>query len=350
MVGILSAETGKYIEIPRDRREFKKNVLRDIAPEFALTGFNSEVVIPRDPNEFYKDFGLFEHPAKRDKITKRPILVDNLTSYQQDFWKYKGNIVCVKSNKIGLTTTSTLEMFQSRLLPEEAGFDCLLVAQTKEMANAHLLDLKKNVLNSRKYADFLIQDPQKDIGGLREEKSKLEMMYIKNPYDPRKFSRIIALGGSVPSGFSWKRVNRVHMSDISLLKNKDSELELFGAVYSRLANTNGVFKIESIPLGRRGEFWRIWKAANKLNIREEKEEILAQDDGVTSSFKPMQVGYREAMEAGVIDEEYMVKARKDLPPQLFSRLFECDFLADSDQWFTETLIKQGAYGIKNPFK
>lgn len=339
-------------EIIDTRDNFKQRIEQArnrLAPNITVI---NDLEIPREAQKFYEDFGLLEHPFKRDEKTKRPILVKQLTQYQKDFWNYKGNIVEVKSNKIGQTTTSTLEMFQSRLLPEEAGFDAILGAQTKDMANGHLLDLKKMVLNSRKYSKYLILDPQKEVGGLREEKSKLEMMYIKNPYDPQKFSRIIALGGSVPSGFSWKRVNRVHLSDISLLKKKDEELEFFGAVYSRLANTNGIFKIESIPLGRRGEFWRIWKAANKIKTKDidDNEPLAIDQEGITSSFKPIMVTYREGLEAGVISEDYIEKAKRDLPPQLFARLFECDFMADSDQWFDENLIKQGAYGIKDPFK
>ena len=289
-------------------------------------------VIPREPSIFYDEFGYLPHPWKRDN-RGLPTPVLQLTDYQLAFWRQEGNVICLKSNKIGLSTTSHLELFQSRLLPEEAGFDCLLVAQNQKIANMHLLDLKKIIAQSGKYSDFMIRRP--DIELFKEEKTKLEALYVRNPYMPSRPSRIIALGSSAPSGFSWKHINRIHMSDISLIK-KMEETEFFAALYSRLANTNGVMKIESIPSAKYGEFYRLWKAANQQEYTQLEEEVLVQDPkDFLTSFTPMELDWKVAVEHGVITQAYIDQAKKDLGEIEFGRKFECKFTEDSSQWYKE---------------
>jgi len=64
--------------------------------------------IPLDPDEFYQDFGLLEHP-----LTKLP--VQHLTAYQYAVWKdgqrHRYREV-IKSQKVGITTSSLIEDFQ----------------------------------------------------------------------------------------------------------------------------------------------------------------------------------------------------------------------------------------------
>ena len=50
---------------------------------------------------------------------------------------------------------------------------------------------------------------------LKEEKSKVSVAYIKNPDNPLKPSRIIALGASEGGVWSWKNMSKIHMSDIA---------------------------------------------------------------------------------------------------------------------------------------
>ena len=200
-------------------------------------------IIPTDPQEFYLDFGGLPHPSKRDE-NGNPVISLDLTPYQIACWNYNGNLLAVKGNKIGLTTSFSLEDFQSRLLPQEAGFDCLLVAQDEAMAREHIRDLKNMIRGSAKYKKYLIEKPGKNI--MLEEKSKVSVAYIENPYNPKRPSRIIGIGSSINKAYSWKRINRIHMSDVSLIANADQKV-FFGALYSRLANTNGIVKIEFIP-------------------------------------------------------------------------------------------------------
>ena len=84
-----------------------------------------EIEVPRDPQKFYEDFGFLMHPRIRDK-DNQSIPVTKLTPYQCEFWKYPGNALAIKSQKIGLTTSSLMEDFQYTMLPEGAGKDVLV--------------------------------------------------------------------------------------------------------------------------------------------------------------------------------------------------------------------------------
>lgn len=81
-----------------------------------------EPIVPRDPQLFYKYFGLLPHPFKKDS-SGRPLPSPNLAPYQVEAWKHQGNLLVIKSNKIGMTTSFLLEDIQSRLLPDRTADD-----------------------------------------------------------------------------------------------------------------------------------------------------------------------------------------------------------------------------------
>ena len=63
--------------------------------------------------------------------------------------------VWLGSNKIAKTKGELINDIRSRLLPEHAGFDMLLVGQNQMMADEHLLNAKKWMLSSPKLNPFL---------------------------------------------------------------------------------------------------------------------------------------------------------------------------------------------------
>lgn len=305
-------------------------------------------VVPRNPEQFYKFFGQLPHPFKKD-AKGQPLLSPNLAPYQIDAWKHKGNLLVIKSNKIGLTTSFSLEDIQSRLLPEEAGYDCLLVAQNQDMANEHIRDLKNLIRNSKTCAKYLIEKPTRDL--MKEEASKVSVAYIHNPYNPKMPSRIIGLGASEKSVFSWKRVNRIHMSDVSII-NINSQKEFFGGLYSRLANTNGVVKIETIPGPASGEVYRIYlnftqtKLNAKTSIDKEITKTFAEDQAnISTTFKVMEINVEEGIQAGIVNHDYIEKQRIELPQLQFEHLYMCKFITPGNQWFKEEWMKTGRYTV-----
>lgn len=322
----------------------QKNHGKILASEIMRKRQQTVAVIPRDPQKFYEDFGGLPHPYLKDK-NHRSIISTKLTPYQYKAWEYQGDLLVVKSNKIGLTTSFSLEDFQSRLLPEEAGRDVLLVAQNEKMAKEHILDLKRLIRNSPKYRKYLIEKPEQ--GSMLEEKSKAMVAYIANPYNPARPSRIIGLGSSEGSVYSWKNINRIHMSDVSLLNNKDQK-NFFGALYSRLANTNGIVKIETIPNGQQGEVWNIYNKS-KLGVKtigESLDEDLANDPHETASkFKVLEITSQEAVVAGLIMQEFLDTERLELGDLIYQQFYECAFIAPGNQFYKSEWFHKGDYTL-----
>lgn len=153
--------------------------------------------IPTGAIEFYNDFGPFIH-SKTGKTVAQP------TSYQVQEWddpsKYK---LIIKSQKVGLSSWELRHDFCLSLTACK-GKDILIIAQTQYHANEHLLTLKTDIINSAKYAKYLIRDPSEFL--FREQKTKVREIQIKNPDNPLRPSRIIALGASEGAVWSWKNV------------------------------------------------------------------------------------------------------------------------------------------------
>jgi hypothetical protein len=193
---------------------------------------------------------------------------------------------------------------------------------------------------SDKYHQFLMERPDHEL--FKEEKSKLATMYIRNPFNPNRPSRIIALGGSEASAYSWKNVDWIHMSDVSQLKSNDQRL-FFGALFSRLANTNGIAKIETIPGAREGEVWRLWNVANSGEHK--TDEDLAEDAfDMSSSFMPLRLTYQDGIDAGIISQKYIDRMRSLLDEFTFRQLFMGEFVEVENQWYKEEWLQNGNYG------
>lgn len=313
-----------------------------------LAAFNEvaekvDVVVPRDPQEFYEDFGFLTHPRLKDE-NGQPVMVEQLAPYQYEFWTYPSNALAIKSQKIGLTTTSLLEDFQFTLLPESAGKDVLVIAQNQLLADDHILSLKRMIRQSKKYSQFLLVTPE----GFKEEKSKVSVIYVKNPYDGNKPSRIIALGKSEASVWSWKNVGKIHMSDVAKLDIKEQK-NFFAAVYSRLANTEGIIKIETPPNGQQGEVYNIYNKSRAKIIEDENnvQDTFAEDPADNASkFRIFEYPAFEAVKAGIISREFLQQERTELGDLLFSQLYECNFLPPGNQWYNESMIYTEDYGVE----
>jgi cellobiose-specific phosphotransferase system component IIB len=261
----------------------------------------SNLNIPLDPQEFYKDFGLLLHPKTGE-------FVSNLTNYQYQIWKDKYNSkyrLVLKSQKVGLSTSILLENFQDSITRYK-GKDILIIAQTTSHANEHLRTLKNLILNSEKYRQFLITNPSELL--LKEEKSKVSVAYIKNPDNPLRPSRIIALGASEGSVWSWKNVSKIHMSDIAATSLVDDS-GLFAAAFSRLANTDGSLIIETPPRGARGRVYEIFEQIQKGE----------------SEFSLHIVKADQAVQAGLISADFLIAERQRLGP-LYPQYYAAEFI------------------------
>ena len=268
----------------------------------------SNLNIPLDPQEFYKDFGYLLHPKTGE-------FVSNLTDYQYRVWKDKYNSkyrLVLKSQKVGITTSTLLEDFQDSIT-RFRGHDILIIAQTQAHSNEHLRTLKNLILNSDKYRQFLITNPSELL--LKEEKSKVSVAYIKNPDNPLKPSRIIALGANEGSVWSWKNISRIHMSDIAATNLVDDS-GLFAAAFSRLANTDGSLIIETPPRGARGRVYEIFEQIQKGE----------------SEFSLHIVKADQAVQSGLISVEFLNAERQRLG-YLYPQYYQAEFLEGSGNLF-----------------
>lgn len=284
--------------------------------------------IPEDPHSFYKNMGLLEHPRTREPV-------ESLTGYQALMWKYAFRYkyrMIIKSQKVGITTSALMEDFQRAILPLDNPWSCrgreiLIIAQKYEMAKEHLDTLYNMLVLSEKYRDFIIDKPLELTTSRARQKSKANMLYIYNPSNPGKPTRIIALGPRASGVWSWKNVKHIHMSDVAAVDQVDDS-PMFGAAFSRLANTNGSMLIESPPRGQRGKVWDIYRMST-LKGDEVYEE---------AKFKVDKIPAREAVQAGLIDEEFLEQERVRLGV-LYPMFYECEFLNPYTQWYTKDLFQ-----------
>jgi hypothetical protein len=278
--------------------------------------------IPReDPQLFYQDFGFLTHPR-----TGKP--VEHLTYYQREFWKdidrYR-YALAIKSNKIGLSTLALLNLFY-HMITDCAGYQALVIAQSLRMSREHLYTLRKLIMDSEKYRGFLIT--LRDIDNnvlLREEKTKVTEMFIRNPNNKFKPSRIIAIPANAGQAVSWKEVKYVYCSDITMTdKNYDATIN---SAFTRLANTQGYFVIETIPNGPRGLVYDLW-LQNRTATEPEK-----------SFFKVREYPVLFGVQAGLITEEFLEGEKSRLGLE-YPKYYECSFLATGGNVFNLAEIDQ----------
>lgn len=310
-----------------DRDTVKKVAMEELDIYRNLEDLSS-IEVPRDPQAFYEDMGLLEHPATRQPVKK-------LTFYQKNVWndsfRYRYRLT-LKSQKVGITTTALMEDFQKAILPKDDPLSCrgkeiLIIAQTLDHAKNHLYTLRKMILNSAKYSRFLITKPTELV--LRDEVTKITVLFIKNPDNPFKPTKIIARGTNEAGVWSWKDVKHIHMSDIAINKAIDDS-GLFGASFSRLANTRGSFHIETPPRGQRGTVWDIFKKS--------KLEQQPKDDREISKFKINMIPSDYAVQSGLITQEFLDEERERLGA-LYGQYYECDFINPETSWYENDLFK-----------
>jgi hypothetical protein len=272
--------------------------------------------IPEDPSLFYKDFGLLEHP-----LTGKP--VTDLTDYQKEAWndvnRYR-YLLNVKSNKIGLSTLHLLSLFY-HMITDCMGYQALVIGQNLRMSREHLYTLHKLILNSEKYRPFLISIGDKDMNLLREETSRVTEMFLRNPMNPHKPTRIIAIPANAGSAVSWKEVKYIMCSDITMTeKNYDATIK---GLFTRLANTQGYFVIETIPNGPVGLVY---------------DTMLRNRAQQSTDFKVREYPVAVAVKAGLISEEFL-KGERQRHGIDFDRLYNCSFEITSGNVFSMASIE-----------
>jgi hypothetical protein len=290
-----------------DEDEFATRIPYHIEPEY----------IPDTLREFYYDFGKLRH-----QITGQ--IIEDLAPYQYEAGDCPALTVLVdKCQKSGFTTSELIHDFKETISVGR-GKDCLIVAQTQQHANEHIYTLKRMIADSVKYRKYLITSSKELF--FREEQTKLSTIFIKNPDNPFRPSRIIGLPFRQQSLWSWKNVFRVHISDPAISQVVD-DASVYAAAKGRLANSNGQMMIEGPPSGPRGKFYE-WYEEYKDNHDPNFKVFLIIDD--------------DAVKANVISQEFLDQQKKELGP-LYAQYYQGSFISGVGNVFAELDIN---YAIK----
>jgi hypothetical protein len=210
--------------------------------------------------------------------------------------------------------------FQELLLNGK-GKDLLIVGQTEKAAIEHLYTLKRLIIDSPKYRKYLITKSSELF--FREEQTKVGTLFIKNPDNPYRPMRIIALGFIVSALWSWKNVFRIHMSDPAAAAVVDDS-QIYAALMSRLTNTDGRMMIEGPPRGPFGRFYELYEQFK---------------DNKNPDFKVFLVTIYDALKEGLVTRDFIDKAKLELG-QLFPQTYEGSFIAGVGNVFTPEMIDQ----------
>jgi len=282
-----------------DEDEFATRIPYHIEPED----------IPEKAKEFYHDFGKLRH-----QITNE--FIEDLAPYQYEAWDCQAKTVLVdKCQKSGFTTSELLHDFQ-QTISVGRGKDCLIVAQTQQHANEHIYTLKRAVADSPKYRKYLITSSKELF--FREEQTKMSTIFVKNPDNPFRPSRIIGLPFRQQSLWSWKNAFRVHISDPSIAPVVD-DASVYAAAKGRLANTDGQMMIEGPPNGPIGKFYE-WYEQYK--------------DGHDPNFQVFLIIDEDAIRAKVISREFLEQQKKELGP-LYAQYYQGSFISGVGNVFAE---------------
>jgi hypothetical protein len=265
--------------------------------------------IPSDPQLFYKDFGFLEHPKTAEPSPK-------LAAYQYELWKagyfHKYRLV-IKGNKIGLTTSCLMELFY-HAITDCAGHEILLIAQNLNMSKNHLYTLRKLIGNSNKYKRFTIGEPTEGL--LRDEVTKITQLFLHNPKNPSQPTRVIAIPANSGNAVSWRDVKFVYISDITMSNIDYSEI-LSGA-FTRLANSEGYFLLESIPGDPIGPVYDLW-----LNSKQQQQN---------NEFWIREYPTTMAVDFGLVSQEFL-DAEKVRHGSLYSKFYDAQFVASGGNVF-----------------
>jgi len=278
----------------------------------------------RQPQQYYDQLGHLRHDKTNEEIFA-------LTWYQIKYWLWRYSSLCIKSQKIGISTSTLMKDLQYTMLPEGAGKDVLIFSQKERLVQDHILSIKKMLRYSPTFSNYLIEGKTEYL--FEEEQTKAFVVYIHNPWNYAQPSRIIGLPSSIPSALSWKRVGRVHMSDVSKLNMiEEKQDEFFAAVFSRLAITGGVVDIETPPSGQQGYIYKLYlllHAAIKENIPEH--------------FGYFEFPVQYAMDSNIITQEYLDQQLKLFGRLEFDSKYNCKFIAPGNQYFDRKWFQTEVY-------
>lgn len=312
------------------------NFQGELGPENPSHDLSLPTDIPDDIQKFYEDLGCpFFHSLTRKSIPE-------LAPLQKEVWmlicEYR-LLLILKSQKIGISSLCILATLW-HALKDCRGMELMIIAQSDEQAKEHAQDLRRILLGSEKYRDYLITRQHKEFGLLKDEITKVNTIFLHNPENKRQPTKIIVTGMSPGAIVSHKRVAFIWSSDMTLSNlMSDRMQDVWAAMLSRLANSQGSCIVECPARAPSGPVYETWERYERQI--ENNEELDPQQDFHCFKFK-----YDRGIADGFFDEEFIEAERRRLGP-VFGTFYEADFFASGATWYRAEHFKNKSIEAAN---
>ncbi len=284
-----------------------------------------------DNNTIQKFYEELDHPFF-DSFSKEPVYT--LAKLQFDIWKLhllNKLLMILKSQKIGISSLCILITLW-HALTDCMGMELIINAQSDEQAKTHAQDLRRIIKGSSKYKDYLIDTAFTGLGLLKDEVTKVHTIYLHNPLKPTNPTKIIVVGMSPGALLSHKRVGFIWSSDstISQLTSSKKE-EVWGAMLSRRANTQGPVIVECPARDPSGPVYNEWDRFEKMLESKEKPNPL-------HDFHCYKFRYELGIRDGFFTADFIAAEKRRLGP-LFGTFYEADFFASGHTWYKKDQLE-----------
>ena len=297
--------------------------------------------IPDDIQLFYEELGS---PFFNSE-TKEPVL--KLADLQLEIWaihkKYK-KLLILKSQKIGISSLCILITLW-HALTDCVGMEIIINAQSDEQAKTHAQDLRRILLGSERYRDYLITSDFTSLGLLKDEITKVHTVYLHNPRMPRLPTKIIVVGQSQGALLSHKRVGFIWSSDMTISSQTvETQKSVWGAMLSRLANSQGPIIVECPARSPEGPIYDTYERFEKVYgkvcnyFRHFLKDPISKKLNPKHDFYVQKFTYERGIEDGFFDEDFIEAEKKRLGP-IFGTFYRADFFASQTTWYTRDHIK-----------
>jgi hypothetical protein len=290
-----------------------------------LQALNLPTNLPNDLQTFYNELEQpFFHSLTKKQIKK-------LSKLQLRIWKlhlkFKKFLV-LKSQKIGISSICILITLW-HALTDCMGMELIITAQSDEQAKTHAQDLRRIILGSDKYRDYLITSEYTRLGLLKDEVTKVHTIWLHNPITPRLATKIIVTGMSPGSLLSHKRVGFVWSSDMTISgQTAQRQADVWAAMLSRLANSQGPCIVECPARNPSGPVYETFERYEKQI--EDGEKLDPQNDFYVEKFN-----YRLGIRDKFFSQEFIDAEKRRLGP-IFGTFYSCDFFASENTWYEES--------------
>ena len=306
----------------------EKKMLKILQKVASIDELNLPPVTTKDIQEFYEELGCpFFHSETKKQIKK-------LSPLQRKVWKlhllYR-LLLILKSQKIGISSMCILiTLFHA--LTDCIGMELIITAQSDEQAKTHAQDLRRIILGSDKYRDYLITSEFTSLGLLKDEVTKIHTIWLHNPYNPRLPTKIIVSGMSPGALLSHKRVGFVWSSDMTISgQTPQRQSDVWAAMLSRLANSQGPCIVECPARNPSGPVYDTFEKFEKSN--EDGVQLDPKQDFYVEKFK-YQLGIRDKF----FTQAFIDAEKRRLGP-IFGTFYEADFFASENTWYEEGHFK-----------